>query len=165
MDGYVQSDLSTLAFKNVYQLEHFHGRILRLQQEIMLSEEIVSPTRIILQYTKTYSKSDKLRALIAPKMTDIITLIENNGKSAVYAGGDINGIYRYLEIIGAPTPLTTSGQLSNNFSPSYSINNDAATIQPVIADLCTIQKSICECCGRIGHKSDACIIRGPKFLP
>ena len=27
------------------------------------------------------------------------------------------------------------------------------------------QKSICECCGRIVHKSDACIIRGPKFLP
>ena len=27
------------------------------------------------------------------------------------------------------------------------------------------QKSICECCGRIGHKADACIIRGPKFLP
>ena len=28
-----------------------------------------------------------------------------------------------------------------------------------------IQKSICECCGMIGHKSDAYIIRGPKFLP
>ena len=27
------------------------------------------------------------------------------------------------------------------------------------------QKIICECCGIIGHKSDACIIRGPKILP
>ena len=27
------------------------------------------------------------------------------------------------------------------------------------------QKSIFECCGRIGHKVDSCIIRGPKFLP
>ena len=26
------------------------------------------------------------------------------------------------------------------------------------------QEIICECCGRIGHKSDACIIRGPNFL-
>ena len=27
------------------------------------------------------------------------------------------------------------------------------------------QKSICECCVRIGHKADACIICGPKFIP
>ena len=27
------------------------------------------------------------------------------------------------------------------------------------------QKSICEYCGIIGHKVDACIIRAPKFLP
>ena len=27
------------------------------------------------------------------------------------------------------------------------------------------QKSIFECSGRIGHKADACIIRGPNFLP
>ena len=33
MNGYVQSDLATLAFKNGEQLEDFHSRILRLQQE------------------------------------------------------------------------------------------------------------------------------------
>ena len=27
------------------------------------------------------------------------------------------------------------------------------------------QKIIFECCGSIGHKAHACIIRGPKFLP
>ena len=27
------------------------------------------------------------------------------------------------------------------------------------------QKSIFECCGRIGHKADACIIRDHKLLP
>ena len=27
------------------------------------------------------------------------------------------------------------------------------------------QKIICELCRMIGHKSDSCIIRGPKFLP
>ena len=43
-------------------------------------------------------------------MTDIITFPDNNGKPAVYKGGDINGICRYLEIIGTPTTLTTSGQ-------------------------------------------------------
>ena len=28
-----------------------------------------------------------------------------------------------------------------------------------------INKSIYECCGRIGRNADDCIIRGPKFLP
>ena len=37
VEGYVQSDLATLAFKNGEQLEDFRSRILRLQQEIMLS--------------------------------------------------------------------------------------------------------------------------------
>ena len=46
-DGDVQYYLSTLAFKNGEQLEYFHIRILRLQQEIVLSREIVSPNRII----------------------------------------------------------------------------------------------------------------------
>ena len=48
-----------------------------------------------------------MRAFIATKTTDLITLLDNNGKSAVYTGGDINGIYIYLEMIGAPTTLTT----------------------------------------------------------
>ena len=49
MNGDVKSDLATLAFRNGEQLEYFHSRILRLQQEIMLSGEIVSPTRLIFQ--------------------------------------------------------------------------------------------------------------------
>ena len=98
-------------------------------------------------------------------MTDIITFLNNNEKSAVYTGGDIHRIYPYLEIIGAPTVLTTSVQCFHHFSPFYYINNDAETLQPVIADLCTRQKSICEFCGGIRHKYNACIIRGPKFLP
>ena len=95
MNGYVQFYLSTLDFKNGEQLEVFHIRILRLQQEIMLSGENFSPTRLILQYMKALSNSDKLRYFIAPKMTDIITLLDNNGKSAVYTGGDIHYICRY----------------------------------------------------------------------
>ena len=43
-----QSDLSTLAFKNGEKLEDFHRIILRLQQKVMLSVEIVSPTRLLL---------------------------------------------------------------------------------------------------------------------
>ena len=66
---------------------------------------------------------------------------------------------------GDPTTLTTSGQRSRHLRPSYSINNDATTLHPVIEDLCTIQKSICECCGRIEHNSDAWIVRGTRFLP
>ena len=95
------------------------------------------------------TKSEKLRAFIAPKMTDLITSFDKNGKSAVYEGGDIHGIYRYLEIIGAPTILTTSGQRYHNFGPSSSSNNDVETLQPFIAALRMREKSICEYCGII----------------
>ena len=70
------------------------------------------------------SNSDKLKSFISPKMADIITLLDNNGNSVVYKGGNIHGIYRYIYMIGDPTTLTTSGQHSNNFGPSSSINND-----------------------------------------
>ena len=83
------------------------------------------------------SNSDKLRSFIAPKMTYLI----------------------------AKTTLTTSGQRSHHFSPLSYINNDTESLKIVIADLRTRQKSVCECCRRIGHKADACIIRGPEFLP
>ena len=56
MNGDVQSDLATLAFKNVEQLVDFHSRILRLQQAIMLSGEIVSHTRLFFQYTDAFDK-------------------------------------------------------------------------------------------------------------
>ena len=114
---------------------------------------------------KALSKSEKLGAFIAPKMTYLITFLDNNGKSDFHTGGYIHGIYRYLEMIGSPTIFSTSGQRSHHFIPSSSIKNYAATLQPVIADLRTRQKIICECCGRIKHKADAWIIRGPKFLP
>ena len=67
---------------------------------------------------KALTKSEKLRAFIVPKMTDIITFLDNNVKSAVYTGGYIRGIYRYLEMIGAPTTLTTSGHRYHHFGPS-----------------------------------------------
>ena len=135
MNGDVQSYLATLTFKNGEQLEDFHSRIIRLQQEVMLSGEILSPTRIIFQYMKALTKSEKLRAFIAPKMTYLITFPDKNGKSAVFDRWDIHGIYRYIEMIGAPTTFTTPGQRSHYFSPSYYSNNYAATLQPVIAAL------------------------------
>ena len=128
MNGGVQSDLATLAFRNGEQLEDFHSRILRLQQEIMLSGEIFSPTRLIFQYMKALTKSEKQKSFIAPKMTDIITFIDKHDKSDVYDGGEIHGIYRYLEIIEAPTTLTTSGHRFHHFGPSSSRNNDATTL-------------------------------------
>ena len=76
-------------------------------------------------------------------MTDLITLFDNNLKSAVYKGGNINGIYIYLEMIGAPTELNTSVQRSHHFGPSPFINNDTSSLQPVIAEIRTIQKIIC----------------------
>ena len=77
---------------------------------------------------KALTKSEKLKAFIAPNMTDLMTLLDNNDKSAVYTVGDIHGIYRYLDMIGAPTTLNTSGQRSHHFVPSSSSNNDASTI-------------------------------------
>ena len=73
---------------------------------------------------KALSKSDKLKALIVTKMTDIITLLDRNGKYDVYIRGEINRIYRYLEMIGAPTTLKTMGQLYHHFGPSSSIKNE-----------------------------------------
>ena len=95
-------------------------------------------------------------------MTDIITILDKNGKSAVYTGEYIHGIYRYLETIGAPTKLTTSVHNSHHFGPSYLIKNDTSYLHPVITALRMIQKILCKCWGSIVHKADACIIRGPK---
>ena len=121
-------------------------------------------TILLFQYMNALTKSEKLRAFIAPKMTYPITFLDKNGKSAVFTGGYIHGIYRYLVMIGAPTTLTNSDQRSHHFDPSSSSNNDAATLQPVIADLCMTQKIICECCRRIGHKAEACIIHDKRLL-
>ena len=60
--------------------------------------------------------------------------------------------------------LTTSVQRCRRFGTSYSINNYTSTLQPVIEALRMRQKIIFKLCGKIGHKFDACIIRGPKSL-
>ena len=66
---------------------------------------------------KKLSNRDKLKASIAPKITHPIKLLENNRKYAVYTGGNIHVLYRYLEIIADPTTLTTSGQRYHHFGP------------------------------------------------
>ena len=50
----------------------------------------MSPTRLLLKYTKTLQKSDKLKVLISPKMIYLITYLDNNRKLAVYTGGNIH---------------------------------------------------------------------------
>ena len=83
MNGDVRSDLFTLEFNNGEQLKDFHSRILRLQQENNLSGETVSPTILLFPYMKALSMCDKLKAFIAPKMTDIIKLLDKNGKLVI----------------------------------------------------------------------------------
>ena len=78
MNGDVQSDLVTLAFINAEQLEYFHSSILRLQQKIMLSGSTFSSTRLLFPYMKALTKREKLRAFIAPEMTDLIISLDNN---------------------------------------------------------------------------------------
>ena len=68
-------------------------------------------------------------------------------------------------MIRYPTNFNYLVHLSRQFSNSYYINNDTAILQSVIVDLCVPQKIICECCGRIGHKYNSCIILVPNFLP
>ena len=60
MNGDVQSDLAALACKNGEPVEYFHSRSLRLQQEIILSVETVSPTILLFQCMKALSKSNKI---------------------------------------------------------------------------------------------------------
>ena len=57
-DGDFQSDIFILLFKNGEHLEYLHGIILILQQEIILYIEAISPTRLIFQDMKEFSKSD-----------------------------------------------------------------------------------------------------------
>ena len=42
---------------------------------------------------KALSKSDKLKAFIVPKMTYLITFLDNNAKSDIYIGGNIHVLY------------------------------------------------------------------------
>ena len=63
---------------------------------MILSGENVSPTRLILNYTKAFKNRDKLKAFIAPNMKDLIMFLDNNGKSAVYTGGNIHEICSYI---------------------------------------------------------------------
>ena len=75
-------------------------------------------------------------------MMDTITFLDKNGKYSVYTGGNINGLYCYLEIIGDPNNFTNLVQSSHNFGTLSSINNDTSPIHPVIVDLQMIQKII-----------------------
>ena len=75
-------------------------------------------------------------------MTDIITFLDNKEKSAVYTGGKIHDIYHYLDMIGVPTTLTTSGQGFHHFVTSSSINNDTESLHIFIADLRMTHKII-----------------------
>ena len=111
MNGDVHSELATLEFNNVEQLEDFHIIIIRLQQETL------SPTRLLLKYIQELSKSNKRKELIDPNMTDLIKLFDNNRKLAVYTGGNIHGLYHYIKMIGYTTTLTTSVQSSHHFGP------------------------------------------------
>ena len=96
MNGDVKSDLSTLMFKNGEQLENVHIIIITPQQEINLSGETISPTRLLFQYMKALSNSDNIKSFIDINMIYLIKLLDNNGKYSVYTGGNIHVIYSYL---------------------------------------------------------------------
>ena len=80
MNGDIQSNLVNLKSKNGEQLEGFHSRIIRLQQEINLSGETVYHPILLIQYTKELSNINKAKALFGTNMRDLITFIDNNVK-------------------------------------------------------------------------------------
>ena len=88
-------------------------------------------------------------------MTYLIKFLDSNVKYAVYTGGNIRVIYNYLDIIVVPITLTTSGHRSRRAVPLSSVNNDTESLKTVISAFHMRQNSICEFCGRIGHKYDA----------
>ena len=70
-----------------------------------------------------------------PRMIDPVIFLDNNIKFSIHTGGNIQGLYCYLEIIGSPTNLTSSGRRFCNFCTSSSTKNDTKTIQSVISAL------------------------------
>ena len=84
MKGYVYYDLSKLAFNAVEQIKDFHSRIIRIQQYTILLVETVYPTRLLYQYIKALSKSDKLKVFIASKMTYLLTFLDNKNNVYIY---------------------------------------------------------------------------------
>ena len=63
----------------------------------------------------TFSNSDKLKAFIAPNITYLITLLDNNGISVIYIGVNIHRKYFYLDMIGVPTNLNYLNKRSHPF--------------------------------------------------
>ena len=70
-------------------------------------------------------------------MTDFTALLENNRGSDIYTGGNIHGLYCYLEIIGSPPTLITLVTALIILVNLSSTNNDTAILRPVIAYLRT----------------------------
>ena len=114
---------------------------------------------------KVLSKRNKIKAFISHNMTDLIIFLDNNRKSAIYTGETTTRLYKYLEMIEPTTNLTYSSLWSYHFDTSSSTIDDKSSLHPVIADLSVRHKIIWECCGRIGHKTDSCITRGPNLIP
>lgn len=80
INGDFKYDLSNLTFKQVKQLEEFHGSIISLHQEFFLSSETISPTRIIFHHMKALPNCDLIKNFIAPNIKYLIALIGIYGK-------------------------------------------------------------------------------------
>ena len=98
-------------------------------------------------------------------MIDLLKFFDNNGKTAIWIGEIIHGLYSYLDIILSLNNLTSSVHIYHPIGKSFSSNNCTDCLRLVIADLYVRQNIICELCGIIGHEAESWIIHGPKFLP
>ena len=142
----------------IAELSDFNRKLCSLEK-ISLLQDFSSSTQRYCQIVINSNNSLRPRWQISSHSLSYGTpCLENNGKFSVYKGIDIHGNYHYLEMLGAPTQCTTSGQRSHHFSTSYSIKNYIASLHIFIAAPCTRKKIIFEYYEGIGYKADVYII-------
>ena len=87
---------------------------------------------------KELPKSEKLKLFIAPKITYLITFLDNNGNASIYKGRNIHYLLRYPEIIGYPNNLNSSSRRYHCFGNSK--KNDTTSLQYIVEALCSFKK-------------------------
>lgn len=126
----VQTELLNLQFTNGESLDSFHQRATLLQQEIILSKEIVPLTRLLNQYLLAPTKSLDMRPFVAAKLGSLLAFIRKNGKNAAYHADTIALLY--------DEPITVQAQKILTIDPAANETSGApndSALEPAIVSL------------------------------
>ena len=106
MNGDVKYYLSRLEFKNGENLKIFMALFSDLNKKLCSLEKF---SLLLDFYSSTWRHFQRVIKKIFHCSQDYRShhIPRKRRKSAVYTGGDINGIYRYIEMIGSPTTFIT----------------------------------------------------------